>query len=98
MPTKNTLRGLSPKPRAKGKNSSRKNSDYIKLKEPSDVMAYIQRIINKLHKDHKEFEELGKITNLLNTWIAAHKDYMETEEVKKLRAEIEEMQDRMQKE
>jgi hypothetical protein len=91
-----TLRGLNKKPASKGKKRSRKNSDYIKLKEPSDVMAYIQRLINKLHKDHKEFEELGKITNLLNTWIAAHKDHVETEEVRKLREELDAFKEQME--
>lgn len=61
-------------------------------------MAYVQRLVNRLRENDQEIEQLGKITNLLNTWIAAHKDYMETEELKKLRAEIEEMQEKIQKE
>lgn len=61
-------------------------------------MAYVQRLVNRLRENDQEIEQLGKITNLLNTWIAAHKDYMETEELKKLRAEVEEMQEKMQKE
>lgn len=60
-------------------------------------MAYVQRLINRLREDDKEIEQLGKITNLLNTWIAAHKDFIETEELKKLRAEVEEMQERLKK-
>ena len=71
---------------------------YIKLKTPADVMAYVQRLINQLRRDNREIEQLGKITNLLNTWIAAHKDQIETEELKKLRAEIEELQEKMNRE
>ena len=61
-------------------------------------MAYVQRLINRLREDNQEIEQLGKITNLLNTWIAAHKDHIETEELKKLRAEIEELQEKMNRE
>ena len=61
-------------------------------------MAYVQRLINRLRENDQEIEQLGKITNLLNTWIAAHKDHIETEELKKLRAEVEEMQEKMNRE
>ena len=91
--------GLSKKKKASGKpHAIKKRPQYIKLKNPSDVMAYVQRLVNRLREDDKEIEQLGKITNLLNTWISAHKDHVETEELKKLREEIEEMQEKMKKE
>ena len=54
-------------------------------------MAYVQRLINRLRENDQEIEQLGKITNLLNTWIAAHKDHIETEDMRKLQAEIDEL-------
>lgn len=90
---------MSKKKKASGKpRAIKKRPQYIKLKNPSDVMAYVQRLVNRLREDDKEIEQLGKITNLLNTWISAHKDHVETEELKKLREEIEEMQEKMKKE
>jgi hypothetical protein len=72
--------GLEPKPKTIGKKRTRKKEpEYIRLKQPSDVMAYAQRLVNRLRRDKQEIEQLGKITNLLNTWIAAHKDYVETQ-------------------
>lgn len=68
-----------------------KRPKYIKLKTPADVMAYVQRLINRLRENNQEIEQLGKITNLLNTWIAAHKDHIETEDMRKLQAEIDEL-------
>ena len=100
MPTKTTPAGCKQKPKARSTKGATKinRPKYIKLKSPSDVMAYVQRLVNRLRENDQEIEQLGKITNLLNTWIAAHKDHVETEEIKKLREEIEEMQERMQKE
>ena len=86
------------KPAGPKKATKIKRPKYIKLKNPADVMAYVQRLINRLREDNQEIEQLGKITNLLNTWIAAHKDHIETEELKKLRAEIEELQEKMNRE
>jgi hypothetical protein len=58
-------------------------------------MAYVQRLVNRLRENNQEIEQLGKITNLLNTWIAAHKDHVETEELRKLRAELDEFKEKM---
>ncbi len=73
----------------------KKRPQYIKLKKPDDVMAYVQRLINRLREDNQEIQQLGKITNLLNVWIAAHKDKMETDDYKKLRAELDEFKSKM---
>ena len=100
MQTKRPPRGDDPKTKSVGskKATKIKRPKYIKLKNPADVMAYVQRLINRLRENDQEIEQLGKITNLLNTWIAAHKDHIETEELKKLRAEVEEMQEKMNRE
>ncbi len=100
MQKKRPLGGDDPKSKAaKSKTATKiKRPKYIKLKNPADVMAYVQRLINRLRENDQEIEQLGKITNLLNTWISAHKDHIETEELKKLRAEIEEMQEKMNRE
>lgn len=88
--------GLSKKKKASGKpRAIKKRPQYIKLKNPSDVMAYVQRLVNRLRENNQEIEQLGKITNLLNTWIAAHKDHVETEELRKLRAELDEFKEKM---
>jgi hypothetical protein len=77
--------------------ATKKRPKYIKLKRPSDIMAYVQTLINRLREEDKEISELSKITNLLNTWIMAHKDHMETEEFKKLRAEMDAWRDAQEK-
>jgi hypothetical protein len=77
--------------------ATKKRPKYIKLKRPSDVMAYVQTLINRLREEDKEISELSKITNLLNTWIMAHKDHMETEEFKRLRAEMDAWKEKMDK-
>jgi hypothetical protein len=82
--------GSNEKPNAaKGPAATKiKRPKYIKLKTPSDVMAYVQRLVNRLRENDQEIEQLGKITNLLNTWIAAHKDQVETEDMRRLQDEI----------
>lgn len=58
-------------------------------------MAYVQRLVNRLREDDKEIEQLGKITNLLNTWISAHKDQVETEDMRRLQDEIDVLKKQM---
>lgn len=97
MQPTDTPGGLSQKKKAGGKvNAIKKRPQYIKLKKPDDVMAYVQRLINRLRENDQEIEQLGKITNLLNVWIAAHKDKMETDDYKKLRAEMDEFKVKME--
>ncbi len=90
MATKPPPGGSNEKPKAvKGPAATKiKRPKYIKLKTPSDVMAYVQRLVNRLRENDQEIEQLGKITNLLNTWIAAHKDQVETEDMRRLQDEI----------
>lgn len=90
MATNPPPRGSNEKPNAaKGPAATKiKRPKYIKLKTPSDVMAYVQRLVNRLRENDQEIEQLGKITNLLNTWIAAHKDQVETEDMRRLQDEI----------
>ena len=68
---------------------------YIKLKEPKDVLTYVQTLINNIRRKNQEMEQLGKITYLLNTWTSAFKAHIEFTEVKKLREEIDELQEQM---
>lgn len=61
---------------------------YIKLKEPNDVLTYVQTLINNIRRKNQEMEQLGKITYLLNTWTSAFKAHIEFTEVRKLREDI----------
>lgn len=69
---------------------------YIKLKKPNDVTDYVQTVINRLRREQQELEQVGKITNLLNTWIAAYRCKMDTEDYKKLREELDEFKAKME--
>ena len=76
----------------------KKKPEYIKLKEPSDVLAYVQRLINSIRRNGQEMEQLGKITYLLNTWTSAFKAHMEFTEVRKLKEDIERLEEQMKHE
>ena len=67
-----------------------KKPAYIKLKNPSDVMAYVQRMVNSLRRKGLETdsEYIGKIIYLLNTWLSAYKINLESEEIKDLSARL----------
>ncbi len=73
----------------------KKKPEYIKLKEPDDVMAYVQRLVNRIRREDKELEQLGKITYLLNTWITSFKAHIEFTEVRKLREDIDRLQEQV---
>lgn len=68
-----------------------KRPEFIKLKEPSDIILYVQKVVNRLRRENLEIDQIGKITNLLNTFLAAYKTQMEAVELKELKAEIEKM-------
>ncbi len=68
---------------------------YVKLKEPKDVLAYVQTLINRIRREDKEMEQLGKITYLLNTWISSFKAHVEFTEVRKLREDIDRLQEQV---
>jgi hypothetical protein len=68
---------------------------YVKLKEPKDVLTYVQTLINNIRRNDKEMEQLGKITYLLNTWTSAFKAHMEFTEVRKLKEDIERLEEQM---
>ena len=68
---------------------------YVKLKEPKDVLTYVQTLINNIRRNGKEMEQLGKITYLLNTWTSAFKAHMEFTEVRKLKEDIERLEEQM---
>ena len=71
--------------------------EYIKLKNPEDVMGYVQRLVNRLRREDQELEQLGKITYLLNTWITSFKAHIEFTEVRKLREDIDKLEEAMKK-
>lgn len=73
----------------------KKKPEYIKLKEPEDVMAYVQRLVNRIRREDEELEQLGKITYLLNTWITSFKAHIEFTEVRKLREDIDRLEEQM---
>ena len=66
---------------------------YVKLKEPKDVLIYVQTLINNIRRNDKEMEQLGKITYLLNTWTSAFKAHIEFTEVRKLREDIDKLEE-----
>ena len=74
-----------------------KKPEYIKLKNPEDVMGYVQRLVNRLRREDQELEQLGKITYLLNTWITSFKAHIEFTEVRKLREDIDKLEEQMKK-
>jgi len=74
----------------------KKKPEYIKLKNPEDVMSYVQRLVNRLRRENQELAQLGKITYLLNTWITSFKAHIEFTEVRKLRDEIDKLQEQME--
>lgn len=69
---------------------------YVVLKQPKDIMAYVQTIINQLRKDDSDIPEIGKVSQLLNTWIMAYKAQMETNDFKKLREELDGWKEKME--
>jgi hypothetical protein len=70
--------------------------EFIKLKEPSDIILYVQRVVNRLRRDGLEIENIGKITNLLNTWISAYRTQLDAVELKQLKSDIEEIKSRLE--
>lgn len=67
--------------------------EYIKLKCPADVLAYVQRLINNIRDNGLELdtEYVGKIVYLLNTWLAAYKVNLDTTEIQQMRLELAEL-------
>ena len=78
---------------AEGDATKKTRSKYIKLKEPADVLSYVQRLINRLRDEGLEIDSkyLGKITSLLTTWLVAYKANLESVEIQQLREEINEL-------
>lgn len=70
--------------------------EYIKLKEPSDVISYVQRVINRIRRENMELEQIGKVTNLLNTWISAYKVHLEATELAELKEQLAEIRARLE--
>ena len=70
----------------------------MRLKEPADVNAYVQRLVNKLRRQDLETDPvyIGKIIYLLNTWLAAYKCNLESIELKQLREELNELKTRLE--
>lgn len=75
----------------------KKKPEYIKLKNPENVMSYVQRLVNRLRREDQELQQLGKITYLLNTWISSFKAHLEFTEVRKLREDIDKLKDEMER-
>lgn len=72
---------------------------YIKLKNPEDVMAYVQQLINSIRRKDLELDQnyLGKIIYLLNTWTSAFKAHVEFGEMKELAKRIQELEEMSKK-
>jgi hypothetical protein len=75
-----------------------KKPEFIRLKEPSDIILYVQRLVNRLRREDLEIDPvyIGKIIYLMNTWLAAYKTQMEAVELKQLREEITEIKARLE--
>jgi len=61
---------------------------YIQIKKPEDVMGYVQTLINRLRREGKEMEELGKVVYLLNTWLASFKIHVEFTDLKQIKEDL----------
>jgi hypothetical protein len=92
----NTPGGVSQKTTSAKSGNSRKGTPrYVQLKQPKDIMAYVQKLINELRKDSSDTAELGKVSQLLNTWLMAYKAHMDANDFKKLREELDEFKEKM---
>lgn len=71
---------------------------YLKMKEPDDILSYVQLLINRLRREDLETDPvyIGKIIYLLNTWIAAYKMNLEYVELKELREEVKQIKENME--
>jgi hypothetical protein len=74
-----------------------KRTDFVRLKEPSDIILYVQRLINRLRREDLEIDPvyIGKIIYLMNTFLSAYKTQIEVTEMKQLKADIEEIKKRL---
>lgn len=72
-----------------GNRKERKIPEYIKLKEPADILSYCQRLVNRIRREGKELQEIGPITNLLNVALHAHKRQVEYSEIQQMKATLE---------
>jgi|GEM_PF-1940108 len=66
----------------------RAKPEYLKFKNPADVLSYIQRLINRIRREDAELEQLGKISFLLNVWNGVFKTQVDYLEAQKLRVQI----------
>ncbi|MEI7638310.1 MAG: hypothetical protein WCJ37_13460 [Syntrophus sp. (in: bacteria)] len=71
---------------------------FIKLKEPGDIILYVQRLVNRLRRQDLEIDPvyIGKIVYLMNTWLSAYKIQMEAIELKELKTQIDEIKSRLE--
>jgi hypothetical protein len=90
--------GVDEKQKSEGSAEGNKKTNFVRLREPSDVLLYAQRLINRMRRKDLELdpEYLGKIIYLLNTWMAAYKLNLENVEIKQLREEIAELRRQME--
>jgi hypothetical protein len=74
-----------------------KRPDFIRLKEPGDVILYVQRLVNRLRREGLEIDPvyIGKIIYLMNTWLSAYKTQMQAVELEQLKEEIAEIKERL---
>lgn len=75
-----------------------KKPEFIRLKEPLDIILYVQRLVNRLRRQDLEIDPvyIGKIVYLMNTWLAAYKIQMEAVELAELKKEIIEIKQRLE--
>mgnify|MGYP001205273879 CR=1 FL=1 len=66
---------------------------YIKLKRPTDIMAYAQRLTNQIRREELELDPkyLGKLILLLQLWISAYKANLESIEVEEFKKQLAEL-------
>jgi hypothetical protein len=82
---------MEEKTKGKCQCKEKKKPEYIKLKEPKDVLAYVQRLINAIRYKNLELDPTysGKIIYLLNTWLSAYKSHLESTEVEEIKKRLE---------
>ena len=81
------------------KTNENNRPEYIKLKDPKDVLAYVQRLINAIRYKNLERDPnyIGKIIYLLNTWLGAYRSHLENIEVAEIKTRLDALE-RMQSE
>lgn len=79
----------------KPKKNSLKGSGWRKISSPEDLEKCIVTMLNKILRTTDPVSHAGRFASLANAWTNARKLRLESEEVKKLRQDIERLEEQM---